>query len=90
MLSPGPRVRDPAQGSSRFKNPAAAAWTDFGSCRCGAWPQSGTKKASGLPIGGTLKVLATDPGAVKDFEAFCRTAGNDLLESKGEDKVSIS
>jgi tRNA 2-thiouridine synthesizing protein A len=35
-----------------------------------------------VPIGGTLQVLATDPGAVKDFEAFCRTTGNDLVESK--------
>lgn len=40
-----------------------------------------------LPVGGTLQVLATDPGAVKDFEAFCRSTGNELLESKVEDKV---
>ncbi len=39
-----------------------------------------------VPIGGTLQVLATDPGAVKDFEAFCRTTGNDLVESKSEGK----
>ena len=39
-----------------------------------------------VPVGGTLQVLATDPGAVKDFEAFCRTTGNDLLESKSEGK----
>jgi tRNA 2-thiouridine synthesizing protein A len=25
-------------------------------------------------------VLATDPGAAADFEAFCRTTGNTLLE----------
>ena len=31
------------------------------------------KKAMGaLPKGQTLAVLATDPGAVRDFEAFCR------------------
>jgi tRNA 2-thiouridine synthesizing protein A len=40
-----------------------------------------------VPAGGTLQVLATDPGAVKDFEAFCRTTGNELLESKAENKV---
>jgi tRNA 2-thiouridine synthesizing protein A len=33
-----------------------------------------------LPTGGTLEVQATDPGAVKDFEAFCRTTGNELVE----------
>ncbi|HLX14332.1 MAG TPA: sulfurtransferase TusA family protein [Bradyrhizobium sp.] len=44
------------------------------------------KALKDVPIGGTLQVLATDPGAVKDFEAFCRTTGNDLLESKAEGK----
>ena len=29
--------------------------------------------------GGTLKVLATDPGAVKDFEHFCATTGAILV-----------
>ncbi|MDE1935410.1 sulfurtransferase TusA family protein [Bradyrhizobium sp.] len=45
------------------------------------------KALKDLPIGGTLQVLATDPGAVKDFEAFCRTTGNDLVESKSEGKL---
>ena len=45
------------------------------------------KTLSGMPIGGTLQILATDPGAVKDFEAFCRTTGNELVESKVEGKV---
>jgi tRNA 2-thiouridine synthesizing protein A len=40
-----------------------------------------------VPVGGTLQVLATDPGAVKDFEAFCRATGNELLESKVEGSV---
>lgn len=30
----------------------------------------------------TLEILATDPGAVADFEAFCRTTGNTLVEAK--------
>jgi tRNA 2-thiouridine synthesizing protein A len=29
---------------------------------------------------GTLEILATDPGSVADFEAFCRQTGNELLE----------
>jgi tRNA 2-thiouridine synthesizing protein A len=45
------------------------------------------KALKDVPVGGTLQVLATDPGAVKDFEAFCRTTGNELLESKADDKV---
>jgi tRNA 2-thiouridine synthesizing protein A len=40
-----------------------------------------TKKAlSELPKGATLEVLATDPGAVPDFQAFCETTGNRLIE----------
>jgi tRNA 2-thiouridine synthesizing protein A len=34
-----------------------------------------------VPAGGVLEVLATDPGAVKDFEHFCRTTGCELLEA---------
>jgi tRNA 2-thiouridine synthesizing protein A len=33
-----------------------------------------------VPMGGTLEVLATDPGAVADFQAFCRTTGHELVE----------
>jgi tRNA 2-thiouridine synthesizing protein A len=30
--------------------------------------------------GGTLEVLATDPGSVPDFKAFCEAGGHTLLE----------
>ena len=42
------------------------------------------KALSTLPPGGTLEVLATDPGAVKDFQAFARTTGHELIESTTE------
>jgi tRNA 2-thiouridine synthesizing protein A len=38
------------------------------------------KGISEVPTGGTLEVLATDPGSVADFQAFCRTTGNELVE----------
>ncbi len=34
-----------------------------------------------MAVGENLTVLATDPGSVRDFEAFCRQTGNQLLES---------
>lgn len=34
-----------------------------------------------VPAGGFLEVLATDPGAIKDFEHFCQTTGCELVES---------
>ncbi len=45
------------------------------------------KALTALPAGGTLEVLATDPGSVKDFQAFCRTTGNELVESSTEGNV---
>jgi len=40
-----------------------------------------------VPPGGTLEILATDPGSVADFQAFCRQTGNELLESSNDDTV---
>ena len=40
------------------------------------------KKALGtLDSGKVLRIIATDPGSVKDFEAFAKQTGNELLES---------
>ena len=38
------------------------------------------KALTGMAPGKTLEILATDPGSVKDFEAFSRTTGNKILE----------
>jgi tRNA 2-thiouridine synthesizing protein A len=40
------------------------------------------KLLKAMPIGENLQILATDPGSVRDFEAFCRQTGNTLLESR--------
>ncbi|MCW8836400.1 MAG: sulfurtransferase TusA family protein [Rhodospirillales bacterium] len=45
------------------------------------------KAIKDLAAGDTLKVIATDPGSVKDFEAFCRSTGNELLESNDDGGV---
>ena len=40
------------------------------------------KKTLNTMIGGQiLKIMATDPGSVKDFEAFAKQTGNELLDS---------
>ena len=42
-----------------------------------------TKKSLNDMISGqVLRVVATDPGAVKDFQAFSRQTGNELLSSE--------
>ncbi len=45
------------------------------------------KAINALNAGETLEVLATDPGAVRDFEAFSRATGNELVESNENDGV---
>ena len=42
------------------------------------------KSLASLESGQVLRVVATDPGAVKDFEAFSKQTGNPLLESSEE------
>ena len=43
------------------------------------------KKALAEMASGTvLEVIATDPGAPKDFEAFCRQTGNALRLHQGD------
>ena len=39
------------------------------------------KSLSSLESGQVLRIVATDPGSVKDFEAFAKQTGNELLES---------
>lgn len=47
-----------------------------------------TKKSlSEMTSGQVLRVLATDPGAVKDFQAFARQTGNQLLSHAEDDQV---
>lgn len=44
-----------------------------------------TKKAlKDLSTGDILKVRATDPGSVKDFEAYASQSGDELLEHSEE------
>ena len=42
------------------------------------------KALAGLTAGQILHVIATDPGAIKDFEAFSKQTGNELMESREE------
>jgi tRNA 2-thiouridine synthesizing protein A len=43
------------------------------------------KAIAGLESGQVLRIIATDPGSVKDFEAFAKQTGNELMESGEED-----
>ena len=40
-----------------------------------------------LSAGALVEVLATDPGSLKDFVAWCRTTGNELVEQTADGAV---
>ena len=43
------------------------------------------KALNGMEAGKVLRIIATDPGSVKDFEAFAKQTGNELMASAEED-----
>ena len=42
------------------------------------------KSLAEMDSGQVLQIIATDPGSVKDFEAFAKQTGNELMESSEE------
>ena len=40
------------------------------------------KALADMGSGEVLKVVSTDPGSVRDFQAFARQTGNDLVEQQ--------
>jgi TusA-related sulfurtransferase len=49
------------------------------------------KALTDMQSGQLLKVVATDPGSVRDFQAFARQTGNELVEQQqnGEEIVHL-
>ena len=44
------------------------------------------KALNEMASGQVLRIVATDPGSVKDFESFARQTGNSLLSQSGDGK----
>jgi TusA-related sulfurtransferase len=47
------------------------------------------KALSEMQSGQTLRVVATDAGSMRDFQAFTKQTGNELLTQKAEGDVFI-
>ena len=49
------------------------------------------KALANMSSGQTLKVIATDAGSVRDFQAFAKQTGNDLVgqETVGSEFISV-
>ena len=42
-----------------------------------------------MTSGQILKVLATDPGSQRDFAAFAKQTGNQIVDTHVEDKIFV-
>ncbi len=40
------------------------------------------KSLASMTSGQLLRVIATDTGSIRDFQAFCKQTGNDLVEQQ--------
>jgi tRNA 2-thiouridine synthesizing protein A len=47
------------------------------------------KSLNDMQSGQVLKIVATDPGSVKDFQAFAKQTGNELLSQADEGKEFV-
>ena len=47
------------------------------------------KALTDMVSGEVLKVVATDPGSVRDFQAFARQTGNELVEQVSGEKEFV-
>ena len=49
------------------------------------------KSLNDMQSGQLLRVISTDPGSVRDFQAFSRQTGNDLVEQQtaGSDFIHV-
>ena len=47
------------------------------------------KALADMQSGQLLRVLATDPGSVRDFQAFARQTGNELVDQSSDDKEFV-
>jgi len=45
------------------------------------------KALADMQAGQVLRIVATDPGSVKDFQAFCKQTSHTLLEQSDAEKV---
>jgi tRNA 2-thiouridine synthesizing protein A len=93
MTNGPPRPFNAWQQRGRFRNTRKAMQfdkeLDARGLNC-PLPILRTKKAlTDMISGQVLKVLATDPGSVKDFQAFSKQTGNALLSSEKAEKEFV-
>lgn len=66
---------------------AVAQTLDFKGLSCPLPIVKTAKAMKEMRPGDLVEVLATDPGSVPDFAAWCRSTGNELVTSGDQDGV---
>ena len=80
-------ARPPEIGNPSQVSPMSNALLDAKGLNCPLPILRAKKALTDIAPGGLLEIHATDPGAVKDFQAFCRSTGNELVASTQEGAV---
>ena len=48
-----------------------------------------SRAMSGMAAGQVVRVLCTDPGSLRDFPAFARQSGHELVDTRREEDVHV-
>lgn len=75
------------EGRKGIRNPMPAT-LDTKGMNCPLPVLKAKKALRAVAAGDTLTVLTTDPSAERDFVAYCRSSGNELVESHGDNGVT--
>ena len=75
----------PLRQADRERMPMSETVLDTRGLSCPLPVLRARKAMQKLAPGALVRVLATDPGTVKDMQAFCRAAGHELVESRAQD-----
>lgn len=70
-------------------NPVADKEIDTRGLNCPLPILRAKKALADMTTGQVLKVVSTDPGSTRDFQAFCKQTGNELLaqQTVGKDYI---
>lgn len=71
----------PSGGTSSENNEMTEETLDTSGLKCPLPVLKAKKALKALDSGDTLRVIATDPSAVADFQNFCEATGDELMES---------
>ena len=79
----------PSFVSYRDGNDVTTTFLDATGLRCPLPVLRARKAMKGVAAGGVLEIKATDPGAVADFQSFCETTGDELLDWREDEGVFL-